>query len=137
MSCGTLCGMQYMASYASMICSSTKVMSVQHDTASLPSMSLTLGGKAIVRNRRSQKPINRNPAEKEVANKCMFITVLFLNKSCLSHSTMRGHFSSWKCFQTKLHASFAVQHVNVFEWWAVKIAIGQTMHAIHICLEVK
>lgn len=44
---------------------STKVMSVQRDTVSLPSMTLTLGGKAVVRNSRSQKPVNRNQAEKE------------------------------------------------------------------------
>jgi len=59
-------------SSASVICSSTKAMSVQHNTASLPSMTLTLGGKAVVRNSRSQKPVNRNQTEKEVWSQIQF-----------------------------------------------------------------
>jgi len=46
------------------------MMLVQHDAASLPPMKLTLGGKAIARNRRSQKLVSRSHVEKEV---CMFI----------------------------------------------------------------
>ena len=85
--CHPLPCMQYVAS-ASMICSSTKMTSVQHDTASLPSMTLTLGGKAVVRNRRSQKPTNCNAAEKEVFNRFMFTTCLSQNKAQPSGSTM-------------------------------------------------
>jgi len=42
------------------------MMSVQHDTVSLPPMQLTLGGKAAVRNRRSQKLVSRSRVEKQV-----------------------------------------------------------------------
>jgi len=72
----------------SVLCSSSKLMSVQRNTTSLPSMSLTLGGKAVVQNRRSQKPINRNPTEKEVSTRYILTTFLSHNKGLPSHNTM-------------------------------------------------
>jgi len=100
-------------SSASVICSSTKAMSVQHNTASLPSMTLTLGGKAVVRNSRSQKPVNRNQTEKEVCTRFSSLTPVSGHAISGSVSTCHSVWLSsglFACISQKRH----VQSYKIF-----------------------